>query len=80
MKLFKYRQFSYDIIIWAVPWYCKYGISYRELVEMLGERGINVEHSTIYLWVQRYAKAAKRFLVKALKGLKSWEGPFHHQY
>ena len=55
MKLFKYRQFSYEIIIWAARWYCKYGISYRELEEMLCERGINVDHNTIYRWVQRYA-------------------------
>ncbi len=40
---------------WAVRWYCKYGISYRELQEMLAERGVNVDHSTIYRWVQRYA-------------------------
>ncbi|MBK0307096.1 IS6 family transposase, partial [Salmonella enterica subsp. enterica serovar Infantis] len=31
----------------------KYGISYRELQEMLAERGVNVDHSTIYRWVQR---------------------------
>ncbi|HAP3149645.1 TPA: IS6 family transposase, partial [Escherichia coli] len=42
-------------ILWAVRWYCKYGISYRELQEMLAERGVNVDHSTIYRWVQRYA-------------------------
>ena len=35
--------------------YRKYGISYRELQEMLAERGANVDHSTIYRWVQRYA-------------------------
>ncbi|MFH2688579.1 hypothetical protein ABK787_11450, partial [Klebsiella pneumoniae] len=38
-----------------IRWYCKYGISYRELQEMLAERGVNVDHSTIYRWVQRYA-------------------------
>ncbi|MBM5781592.1 IS6 family transposase [Klebsiella pneumoniae] len=43
------------MILWAVRWYCKYGISYRELQEMLAERGVNVDHSTIYRWVQRYA-------------------------
>ncbi|MDE4720676.1 hypothetical protein PXW67_28020, partial [Klebsiella pneumoniae] len=39
----------------CLRWYCKYGISYRELQEMLAERGVNVDHSTIYRWVQRYA-------------------------
>ena len=55
MNLFKFRHFPYDIIIWAVHWYCKYGISYRELKEMLSERGVDVGNSTIYRWVQRYA-------------------------
>ena len=41
--------------MWAVRWYCRYGISYRELEEMLGERGVAVDHTTIYRWVQRYA-------------------------
>ena len=37
-----------ELVLWAVRWYCKYGISYRELQEMLAERGVNVDHSTIY--------------------------------
>lgn len=55
MNIFKRRHFKYDIIIWAVRWYCKYGISYRDLEEMLTERGVEVDHSTIYRWVQYYA-------------------------
>ena len=51
MNPFKGRHFQRDIILWAVRWYCKYGISYRELQEMLAERGVNVDHSTIYRWV-----------------------------
>ncbi|WP_236550097.1 hypothetical protein [Salmonella enterica] len=42
MNPFKGRHFQRDIILWAVRWYCKYGISYRELQEMLAERGVNV--------------------------------------
>ena len=119
------------MILWAVRWYCRYPISYRDLEEMLAERGISVDHTTIYRWVQCYApemekrlrwfwrrgfdpswrldetyvkvrgkwtylyravdkrgdtidfylsptrsaKAAKRFLGKALRGLKHWEKP-----
>lgn len=55
MNLFKGRHSTYEIIIWAVRWYCKYGISYRDLEEMLLERGVEVDHSTIYRWVQYYA-------------------------
>ncbi|WP_454805762.1 IS6 family transposase [Klebsiella pneumoniae] len=40
MNPFKGRHFQRDIILWAVRWYCKYGISYRELQEMLAERGV----------------------------------------
>jgi transposase-like protein len=129
---FKGRHFEGEVILWAVRWYCRYGISYRELEEMLAERGVQVDHTTIYRWVQCYApeiekrlrwiwrrpglrgswridetyirvkgawaylyravdesgdtidfylsptrnaKAAKRFLGKALGGLKDWEKP-----
>ncbi len=56
MNPFKGRHFQRDIILWAVRWYCKYGISYRELQEMLAERGVNVDHSTIYRWVRHCCK------------------------
>ena len=55
MNLFKYRHFKNDIIIWAVRWYTKYGISYRDLEKMLEERGVRVDHSTINRWVIFYA-------------------------
>jgi len=128
---FKGRHFGGEIVLWAVRWYCRYGISYRDLEQMMAERGVSVDHSTIYRWVQRYAPeiekrlrwhwrrprsgswrvdetyvkvrgkwsylyravdklgntidfylsptrntmAAKRFLAKALRGLKDWEQP-----
>ncbi|MBS0987013.1 IS6 family transposase, partial [Acetobacter thailandicus] len=132
MNDFKGRHFHCEVIVWAVRWYCRYGISYRDLETMLAERGVSVDHSTIYRWVQRYApemekrlrwywkrpgfsrswrvdetyikvkgrwtylyravdkdgdtidfylsptrnaKAAKRFLGKAVNGLKDWEKP-----
>jgi len=45
MNLFKGRHFKYEIIIWAVRWYCKYGISYRDLEEMTEERGFQLDDS-----------------------------------
>lgn len=128
---FKGRHFEGEIVLWAVRWYCRYGISYRDLEQMMAERGVSVDHSTIYRWVQKYAPeiekrlrwqwrcprstnwrvdetyvkvggkwaylyravdkhgntidfclsstrnttAAKRFLSKALNGLKAWETP-----
>ena len=55
MNPFKGRHFQRDIILWPYVVPAKYGISYRELQEMLAERGVNVDHSTIHRWVQRYA-------------------------
>lgn len=52
MTDFKWRHFQGDVILWAVRWYCRYPISYRDLEEMLAERGISVDHTTIYRWVQ----------------------------
>lgn len=42
--------------------YCRYGISYRELEEMLEERGVDVDHTTIYRWVQAYAPETEKHL------------------
>ncbi len=131
MADFRWRHFQGEVILWAVRWYCRYGISYRDLEQMMGERGVSVDHCTIYRWVQMYAPemekrlrwhwrrpqstswrvdetyvkvrgkwaylyraldkdgntidfylsptrnatAAKRFLGKALSGLKEWEKP-----
>lgn len=48
---FKGWNFQRDIILWVVRWYCKYGISYCELQEMLAERDVFVDHTAIYHWV-----------------------------
>jgi transposase-like protein len=55
LSIFKRRRFPVAIILLCVRWYCKYGISYRDLAEMMQERGIVVDPSTIFRWVQRYA-------------------------
>jgi transposase-like protein len=131
MGEFRGRHFEGEIVLWAVRWYCRYPISYRDLEHMMAERGVRVDHSTIFRWTQKYApeierrlrwqlrrpgsdswrvdetyvkvrgkwaylyravdklgatidfylsatrnaKAAKRFLGKALRGLKAWERP-----
>ena len=62
MSQFKGRHFEGEIVLWAVRWYCRYGISYRDLEQMMGERGVIVDHSTIYRWVQRYAPEIEKRL------------------
>jgi transposase-like protein len=55
LSLFKRRQCPVQIILLCVRWYCKCRISYRDLAEMMQERGVNVDPSTLFHWVQRYA-------------------------
>jgi transposase-like protein len=55
MSEFKGRHVEGKIVLWAVRWYCRYGISDRDLEQMMGERGVRVDHTTIYRWVQKYA-------------------------
>lgn len=62
MDDFKWRHFRGEVILWAVRWYCRYGVSYRELKEMMAERGVAVDHTTIYRWVQAYAPEIERRL------------------
>jgi len=52
---FKWRHFEAGIILLCVRWYLRYSLSYRDLEEMMLERGLPVDHTTIYRWVQRYA-------------------------
>ncbi|OEU38427.1 transposase (plasmid) [Lactococcus cremoris subsp. cremoris IBB477] len=56
MNYFKGKQFQKDVIIVAVGYYLRYNLSYREIQELLYDRGINVCHTTIYRWVQEYSK------------------------
>jgi IS6 family transposase len=55
LNLFKWRHFQAEIILLCVRWYLRYSLSYRNLEEMMLERGLPVDHTTIYRWVQRYA-------------------------
>ena len=69
MTDFKWRHFQGDVILWAVRWYCRYPISYRDLEEMLAERGISVDHT-------RNASAAAAINTAAfgpMEGRVTWE-------
>ena len=51
---FKGSQFERDIILWGVRWYGAYPISYRQVEEMMQERGVEVDHSSLNRWVLKY--------------------------
>jgi transposase-like protein len=66
-KLFKYRHFEAGIILLCLRWYLRYSLSYRDLEEMMAERGLSVDHTTIYRWVQRYAPVLEKHCRARLK-------------
>ena len=53
--LFRGRHFRDEIIVLCVRWYLRYPLRYRNLEEMMAERGLSVDHSTIARWVLWYA-------------------------
>jgi IS6 family transposase len=52
---FKGRHFTSEVILWALRWYLAFPISYRDLTLMLSDRGVAVDHTTLFRWVQAYA-------------------------
>ena len=53
--VFKGRHFTSEVILWALRWYLAFPISYRDLAAMLADRGVAVDHTTLFRWVQSYA-------------------------
>src|ERR1700685_2340589 len=70
---FKGSHFECDVILWGVRWYVAYPISYRQIEEMMGERGVEVDHSTLHRWVLKYVPALeKAFLARKRAVGGSW--------
>ena len=64
---FKWRHFEPAIILLCVRWYCRYQLSYRDLEEMMSERGLTVDHTTVWRWVQRYGPEINKRIRPHLK-------------
>jgi len=72
MKLnpFKHHRFPPDVILCAVHWYCRFSLSYRDVRDLLAERGIELDASTIHRWVRKFGpEIAKRSFKH-----RSWRG------
>src|SRR5208282_4678289 len=65
--LFKWRQFEPEVILLAVGWYLRFSLSYRDVEELLAERGLLVDHVTVWRWVQHYALQIQRRLRPRLR-------------
>jgi len=70
----KWRHFETEIILSCVRWYLRYSLSSRDLEEMMRERGLEVDHTTRYRWVQRYAPELEKRCRPHLKAFTdSWK-------
>jgi putative transposase len=70
---FKWSHFAKEIILWGIRWYVAYPISSRQLEEMMQERGVAVDHSTLNRWVITYApEIEKQFRLRKRPVGKSW--------
>jgi hypothetical protein len=59
--------FEPEVILLAVGWYLRFSLSYRDVEELLAERGLSVDHVTVWRWVQRYAPEIQRRLRTRLR-------------
>ena len=72
-KIFKWRQTEPALILCAVRWYLRYSLSLRDVEELLEERGLEADHTTIWRWVQRYGPELEQRLRRHLNPTnKSW--------
>jgi transposase-like protein len=73
MAMFAGRHFDPEVILLCVRWYLRYKLSLRDLVEMMAERGLELAHTTIMRWVQRYVPEFEKSWARyARKVSRSW--------
>src|SRR5271163_2833170 len=65
--IFKWRQTEPALILCAVRWYLRYSLSLRDVEELLEERGLEADHTTVWRWVQRYGPELGQRLRRHLK-------------
>src|SRR4030095_6240482 len=70
---FKWRHYPGDIIMWCVRWYLRYPISFTHMAEMANERGLSIDASCIWRWVQVYGPELDKRCRRHLKQTnRSW--------
>ena len=66
-NLFKWKHYQPDIILLTVRWYLRYNLSFRDLVEIMEERGLSLAHTTIMRWVHQYSPELDQRIRRHLK-------------
>ena len=70
---FKGSQHPKDVILYAVFFYVRYAVSYRDLEEIMAERGVKIDHATLNRWVVKYSAAiARNAQIKKRATGRSW--------
>jgi transposase-like protein len=73
-RAFRGFRFPAEVILWAVRWYLQFPVSYRDLEAMLADRGVMVDHTTMYRWVQRFAPELEK---RMRRHLRPCRGPWY---
>jgi transposase-like protein len=73
-RIFRGFRFPAEVILWAVRWSLQFPISYRDLEQMLADRGVEVDHTTLSRWVQRFAPELEK---RMRRHLRPCRGPWH---
>jgi len=63
----KHHRFARDIVLDAVRWYLRYPLSYQDVVDLLAKRGIAVDRSTVFCWVQKFGPELTKRTEKHLR-------------
>ena len=72
-RAFRGFRFPAEVILWAVRWYLSFPVSYRDLERMLADRGVEVDHVSLFRWVQRFAPELEKRVRRHLRpGRGSW--------
>ncbi|HBN04953.1 MAG TPA: IS6 family transposase, partial [Bacteroidales bacterium] len=67
VNAFKWKHFAGEIILLNVRWYLKYALSYKNLEEIMTERGMIVDHKTIMRWVHQYSPEIEKKIRRHLR-------------
>jgi len=72
-NLFKWKHYESEIIMLCTRWYLKYPLSYRNVVDMMAERGLDISHTTIMRWVHQYSPTIEERTKRHLRATNdSW--------
>ena len=69
---FKGRHFTSEVILWALLWYLAFPVSDRDPAAMLSDRGVAVDHTTLFRWVQAFVSTLEQRIIPGRDDIDSW--------